>query len=82
MLDTVNLERQICDIVAECLGLDQSVSPLQTFKELGADSIDMATLIVTLQDEYAEHDSIDESLLAEIKTPADIIQLINALPAT
>ena len=82
MLDSVNLERQICGIVAECLGLDQSVASDQTFKELGADSIDMATLIVTLQDEYAEHDSIEESLLAEFQTPADIIQLINALPAT
>ncbi len=82
MLDNVNLERQICDIVAECLGLDQSVTPEQTFKELGADSIDMATLIVTLQDEFAEQDTIDESLLAEIKTPADIIELINTLPAT
>jgi len=82
MLDSVSIEQQVCDMVAECLGFDQVVSPDQTFKELGADSIDMATLIVTLQDEFAEHDSIDENLLAEIKTPRDIIQLINTLPAT
>ena len=79
MLDNVNLEQQVCDIVAECLGLDQTVSPEQTFKDLGADSIDMATLIVTLQDEFSEQNTIDESLLAGIKTPAEIIKLIKAL---
>lgn len=78
MLDNVKLEQQVCDIVAECLGLDQTVSPSQTFKELGADSIDMATLIVTLQDEFAEDTTIDESLLANIKTPAEIITLIHS----
>lgn len=79
MLDSVTIDQQVCDIVAECLGLDQTVAADQTFKELGADSIDMATLIVTLQDEFAEQESIDESLLANIKTPAEIIKLIKTL---
>lgn len=79
MLDSVSIDLQVCDIVAECLGLDETVTADQTFKELGADSIDMATLIVTLQDEFAEQKSIDESLLANIKTPAEIIKLIKTL---
>jgi len=73
----VQLQNQVCDIVAEVLGLDTRIDPDNTFKSLGADSIDMATLIVTLQDEFPASDQIDESAFANITTPGEIAEFIN-----
>lgn len=70
------LTSAVCEIVAEVLGLDEAVQPEQTFQELGADSIDLATLAVTLQDEFPDDQPIDEKTMTSLRSPADVVRLL------
>ncbi len=70
------LSAQICEIVADTLGIDGGVTPNQTFQSLGADSIDMATLIVTLQDEFPAASELDESALVNIQTAGEVAEFV------
>lgn len=80
--EQAKIQSQVCDIVAEVLGVDAEIDATQTLKDLGADSIDIATLIVTLQDEFPSENTIDDSMMENIQTPAEITQLILTLSRT
>jgi len=73
------LESKVCEIVSDVLGLDSTVTSEQTLKSLGADSIDIATLIVTLQDEFPSENTLEESMMANVQTPAEITLLVKSL---
>lgn len=64
------------EIIAEQLSVDpDEITPDTSFADdLGADSLDLAEIVVTLEDELDI--SVDEDELAEVKTVKDAYDLI------
>lgn len=63
-------------IICDQLELDEDVVTLDAvlFEDLGADSIDLADLVMTLEDEFEMEISDEE--LENIRTVADIVKFI------
>ena len=63
-------------IICDQLELDEDVVKLDAFllEDLGADSIDLADLVMTLEDEFEMEISDEE--LENIRTVADIVKFI------
>lgn len=80
--ENTKLLNHVREVVTEILGLDSTVQATDTLKDLGADSIDIATLIVTLQEEFPNGNAIEESMLENIQTPAEITRLIENLSSS
>jgi len=72
---------KICEIIADNLGKDASTVTMEmSFKDdLGADSLDLAELIMEFEDRFGVGD-IDESDAMDIKTVGDaVIYITNEL---
>lgn len=69
---------QIKQTIAKTLGVDieKVVDGALLVKDLGADSLDMAELGMTLQEEYNVEISDDQ--LAQIQTVGDVVAVISA----
>lgn len=80
--ESSEIQNKVCEIVTDVLGLDSKVDASQSLQDLGADSIDIATLVVTLQDEFPSEQVIEDRMMENIRTPAEITQLIVELAST
>lgn len=68
-------EQELIEIIAEQLGVEQSeVTPEKTFAQLGADSLDLTELIMTL--ERLSKREISEKDAEQMKTVSDVINFI------
>ena len=67
---------KVRDIICDQLELDEDVVTLDAvlLEDLGADSIDLAELVMTLEDEFDMEISDEE--LENIRTVADIVKFI------
>ncbi len=67
---------KVRDIICDQLELDEDVVTLDAvlLEDLGADSIDLADLVMTLEDEFDMEISDEE--LENIRTVADIVKFI------
>ena len=72
----MDLEKRVCEIVAEQLGLDISeVTPDKNLMEdLGADSLDVVDLVMAFEDEFGV--KISDQDLSKIKTVKDVVEAI------
>ncbi len=70
---------QVCRMLAEQLGIDAStIRPeSEVVKDLGADSLDVVELLMTLEDEYSI--TLPEEDVESIKTVQDIVDMMNRL---
>ncbi len=70
---------QVCKMLAEQLGIDASaIRPeSEVVKDLGADSLDVVELLMTLEDEYSI--TLPEEDVENIKTVQDIVDMMNKL---
>ena len=63
-------------IVIEQLGIDEDlVKPDTALSDLGVDSLDLAELVMTLEDEYDIH--IEDVDMEKISTIEDVLNYIN-----
>ncbi len=70
---------QVCKMLAEQLGIDASVikPESEVVKDLGADSLDVVELLMTLEDEY--NITLPEEDVESIKTVQDIVDMMNKI---
>lgn len=70
---------EISKILADQLGIAQSKISLESdiVKDLGADSLDVVELLMTLEDNTGK--TIPEDKVADIKTVGDIVNLLQSL---
>ncbi len=70
---------QVCKMLAEQLGIDASgITPeSEVVKDLGADSLDVVELLMTLEDEY--NITLPEDEIESIKTVQDIVDMMNKI---
>ena len=65
--------QKIVDIIVDAKGIDaSSVTPESTFKDLGVDSLDIAEMVMTLEDEF----NIPIELEEGVNTVEDLVNLI------
>lgn len=76
MLSPREVSERVTSIVSEVLSLDEPPGlDLDLRKDLNADSLDLLTLFMTLEDEFGG--SIPEDEVESISTVGDIIEFIN-----
>ena len=70
---------EIAKILAEQLGIPQSkITPdSDIVKDLGADSLDVVELLMTLEDNTGK--TIPEESVTDLKTVGDVVKMIEAL---
>ena len=70
---------QVCKMLAEQLGIDASgIKPeSEVVKDLGADSLDVVELLMTLEDEY--NITLPEDDVEGLKTVQDIVDMMNKI---
>lgn len=66
---------KVRSLLAEQLGFDENAITLTTsFEDLGADSLDLVELMMSLEEEFSI--SADEEELTGIKTVGDVVKMI------
>lgn len=67
---------KVADLVAEQLGIDKKNVKLESniIEDLGADSLDVIEMLMTLEDEYGI--TIPDEKINQIKTVGQIVELI------
>ncbi len=70
---------QVCKMLAEQLGIDASaIKPeSEVVKDLGADSLDVVELLMTLEDEYGI--TLPEEDVENVKTVQDIVDMMDKI---
>lgn len=70
---------EIAKILADQLGIPQSEikSESEIVKDLGADSLDVVELLMTLEDNTGK--TIPEDKVADLKTVGDVVNLLETL---
>ena len=70
---------EIAEILAEQLGISKDKIKLESeiIKDLGADSLDVVELLMTLEDNTGK--TIPEDRVTEVKTVEDVVNLIKSL---
>lgn len=70
---------EIAKILAEQLGIPQSKITMESdiVKDLGADSLDVVELLMTLEDNTGK--TIPEDKVIDLKTVGDVVNLLEAL---
>ena len=70
---------KVCKMLGEQLGVDaDSIKPEQeVVKDLGADSLDVVELMMSLEDEYGI--TLPESEVESVKTVQDIVDMMNRI---
>ncbi len=75
MMTRKELEQKVIEVVAETLALDTSPELHQSFREdLGADSIDIVTLLVSLEDELSS--SFDQNELGGKESLIEVVDYL------
>lgn len=69
--------KTICELAAEQFGMEPEELSMNTSFEddLGADSVDLVELIMSMEDEF-EIGEVDESELANLKTVGDAVNFV------
>ena len=68
---------KIRSLLSEQLGFDEEmITESTSFEDLGADSLDLVELMMSLEEEFSI--SADEEELTDIKTVGDVVKLIEA----
>lgn len=68
---------KIRSLLSEQLGFDEEmITETTSFEDLGADSLDLVELMMSLEEEFSI--SADEEELTDIKTVGDVVKLIEA----
>ena len=68
---------KIRSLLSEQLGFDEEmITESTSFEDLGADSLDLVELMMSLEEEFSI--SADEEELTYIKTVGDVVKLIEA----
>ncbi len=70
---------KVCKMLAQQLNIDESkISPEQeVVKDLGADSLDIVELMMTLEDEYEV--TLPEGEVEKVKTVQDIVDMLSKI---
>jgi acyl carrier protein len=70
---------EVAKMLAEQLGIAQSKVTLESdiIKDLGADSLDVVELLMTLEDKTGK--SIPEEKVSDIKTVGDLVKVLESL---
>lgn len=69
---------QVKKIVAEGLGVDaKDMTEETTFESLGADSLDLMDMVMSLEDEFGVE--IDTEAIGDLKTIGDVVRYIEGL---
>ena len=70
---------QVCKMLAEQLGIDAgTIRPeSDVVKDLGADSLDVVELLMTLEDEY--NITLPDEEVEKLKTVQDIVEMMEKL---
>ena len=70
---------KVCKMLAEQLGIDAaSITPEKdVVKDLGADSLDVVELMMTLEDEYGI--TLPEGEVENVKTVQDIVDMMERI---
>ncbi len=69
-----NVFQKIVDTIVDAKGIDASeVKPESSFKDLNVDSLDIAEMVMTLEDEFGITIELEEG----IATVQDLVNLIN-----
>ena len=69
-----NVFEKIVETIVDAKGIDTaSVKPESTFKDLNVDSLDIAEMVMTLEDEFGITIELEEG----IATVQDLVNLIN-----
>ena len=64
-------------LLSEQLGFDEEmITESTSFEDLGADSLDLVELMMSLEEEFSI--SADEEELTDVKTVGDVVKLIEA----
>ena len=68
--------KKLCDIIADVLGIDpEEITMDTTFDDdLGADSLDIASIIMAIEDEYDI--KVDTDVAAKVTTVGEALALI------
>ena len=70
----MNTFEKVAAAVADSKGLELStIKPESTFQDLGVDSLDVAELVMSLEDEFGITIELDEN----VKTVLDMVNLID-----
>ena len=77
-IDNVILEK-VQEVVAEQLGISQDTIKLESniLEDLGADSLDVIEMLMTLEEEYGI--TIPDEQISQVKTIGQIVDLIEKL---
>ncbi len=68
---------KIRSLLSEQLGFDEEmITESTSFEDLGADSLDLVELMMSLEEEFSI--SADEEELTDVKTVGDVVKLIEA----
>lgn len=71
----MNVFEKIVETIVDAKGIDaSSITPDSTFKDLNVDSLDIAEMAMTLEDEFGVTIELEEG----IATVQDLVNLINA----
>lgn len=71
----MNVFEKIVETIVDAKGIDaSSITPDSTFKDLNVDSLDIAEMAMTLEDEFGITIELEEG----IATVQDLVNLINA----
>lgn len=67
---------KVCELVAEQLGIDKNTISAESniIEDLGADSLDVIEMLMTLEDEYGI--TIPDDKISQIKTIGQIVELL------
>ena len=70
---------KVCKMLAEQLGIEvEKITPeSEVVKDLGADSLDVVELMMTLEDEYGV--TLPEGEVENVKTVQDIVEMVSKL---
>ena len=70
---------EVAKILAEQLGIPQSkiTEDSEIVKDLGADSLDVVELLMTLEDNTGK--TIPEDKVADLKTVGDVVKMLDTL---
>ena len=70
----MNVFEKIVDTIVDAKGLDAAdITPESSFKDLNVDSLDIAEMVMTLEDEFGITIELEEG----IATVQDLVNLIN-----
>lgn len=70
---------EVAEILAEQLGISKSkiTESSEIVKDLGADSLDVVELLMTLEDKTGK--TIPEDKVSDVKTVGDVVKMLSAL---